>query len=99
MRLFVILLLLAVFFLSGTVFGMNQESSRVVEVTEEVEVMEEPVTPPVPETESIPVRQPAVDETSSNYGAQKTASVLEAGVKGFFELLMQIMYQIAQLFF
>ncbi|WP_087971727.1 hypothetical protein [Oceanobacillus rekensis] len=97
MRLFVVLLLMAVFFLSGTVFGMNQESSPVVEVTEEIAVEEETV--PVPETEHTPVSQPAVDETSSIHGAQKTASVLEAGVKGFFELLMQVMYQIAQLFF
>ncbi|MGJ9457021.1 hypothetical protein [Oceanobacillus sp. CF4.6] len=98
MRLFVILLLLAVFFLSGTVFGMNQDSPPVMEVNEEIKIQENPV--PVAEKLTVPVSsQPGLNETSSIQNTQKTASVLEAGVKGFFEILMTLMYQIAQLFF
>ncbi|MFC4022739.1 hypothetical protein ACFOUV_02770 [Oceanobacillus longus] len=98
MRLFVVLLLLAVFFLSGTVFGMNQDSPSVLEMNEETNIQEDPV--PVAEKEIVSVSsQPGLNETSSIQNTQKTASVLEAGVKGFFEILMALMYQIAQLFF
>ncbi|MBP2078140.1 hypothetical protein [Oceanobacillus polygoni] len=101
MRFIVILLLLAVFFLSGIVYGMNQEEPQaidndtaVVDVIEDTEEQESSV-----ETVTIPVSQPMADADAPAQYTQKTASILGAGVKGFFELLMQVLYQTAQLFF
>ncbi|WP_339228180.1 hypothetical protein NSQ77_00195 [Oceanobacillus sp. FSL K6-2867] len=103
MRFVFVLLLLAVFFLSGIVYGMNKETTHVVEdddtVAEVIEDTEEQET--AGETVTVPVSQPMADagtDTAVEY-TQKTASILGAGVKGFFELLMQVLYQTAQLFF
>jgi len=104
MRLFFLLLVLAVVFLSGTVFGMKQENEKVDRTSELVEIKEEAVdqdieTEIVAETASSPALHPEMDSAQTMDSTLNIASVLEAGVKGFFELIMQIMYQTAQLFF
>ncbi|RHW33135.1 hypothetical protein [Oceanobacillus profundus] len=103
MRFILILLLLAVFFLSGIVYGMNKEAPQTAEendaVVEVIEDTEEQAS--TAETVTIPVSQPMADagkDTAVQY-TQNAASILGAGVKGFFELLMQVLYQTAQLFF
>ncbi|WP_249871046.1 hypothetical protein [Oceanobacillus saliphilus] len=99
MRFIVVLLMMAVFFLSGVVYGVNKEQGiqYVTEAPEEIRVEEENVARI--ETISQPVSQPHITEATPVQYTQKTASILEAGVKGFFEFLMEMMYQIAQLFF
>ncbi|WP_067727363.1 hypothetical protein [Oceanobacillus damuensis] len=99
MRLLVVLLFMAVFFLSGIVYGMNKEQDlpTVTDFTEERGTEEEQNV--IVETVSTPVSQPDITEASSVQYTQKTASILEAGVKGFFEVLMEFMYQIAKIFF
>lgn len=41
----------------------------------------------------------AVEMEEPDNLTQKTASFMEAGVKGFYEAIVQIMYQISQVFF
>ncbi|WP_337020419.1 hypothetical protein [Oceanobacillus massiliensis] len=101
MRLIVILLLMAVFFLSGIVYGTNQETKQTVEDSEASITEAEPEESLELDEETIAKSavQPELDGDSSVILTQKTASALEAGVKGFFEIIMQVMYQTAQIFF
>lgn len=99
-RSFIVILLLAVFFLTGMLYGMdnndiaiNDESGQsgspdqAVVIEEEVETIES--------TSSIDV----MDRQEPVHFIQKAASFLEAGVKGFYEVVVQILYQVSQLFF
>ena len=40
-----------------------------------------------------------IDEDNPVHFTQKTASVLEAGIKGFYEAIVKILYSIAEIFF
>ncbi|SHF67708.1 hypothetical protein [Ornithinibacillus halophilus] len=117
MRFIVVVLLLAVFFLGGTVFGMNQkEEVSVSPKTEEqvaaVEIPEQSSEEKSPEESSVEVDTSAdADDNVSEDNiqpvelegpagvTQKAASVLEAAVKGFYNLIVGILYELSQLFF
>ncbi|HLR66506.1 hypothetical protein [Virgibacillus alimentarius] len=107
-RSFIVFLMLIVVFLAGMLFGIDrgQIASKPVEtdteriVNHEEEKMDEGE---IIEKERI-LQIEEADETTTadvepdNHLTQKTASVLEAGVKGFYEIIVQILYQISQLF-
>lgn len=107
MKILVTLLMMAVIFLSGIVFGMNRDTisqppvnelsaeQETVEVKEEVKEEVAIAVPPAADMEM----QPDLAGDSPAFHTQKAASVLGAAVKGFFEIIMQFMYQTAQLFF
>lgn len=103
MRLLFVLLIVAVVFLSGTVFGMKQENQQADVTPDLIETQEESekeVETEVPvETISLPVTEPEIDDVQGMESTLNIASLLETGVKSFFELIMQAMYQTAQLFF
>lgn len=106
MKILVTLLMMAVIFLSGIVFGMNRDTvseppAKEKQAEEAVELeevaKEEPVIASHPEVEM--EIQPEIAGDGPAFHTQKAASVLGAAVKGFFEIIMQFMYQTAQLFF
>lgn len=90
-------LLLAIFFLVGALYGMDrsvvsgtgQGSAEVPELEaqqEEPEITEEPViAAPVEMEGPVPF-------------TQKAASLLETVVKGFYEVIVEILFQISQVF-
>ncbi|MBP1968719.1 hypothetical protein J2Z83_000813 [Virgibacillus natechei] len=105
-RSFIVILLLAVFFLTGMMYGMDRgniaSTDGLVDQTEsnepernqgeivEMEPIEEKELEP--STEGINIEEP-------NHFTQRAASFLEAGVKGFYEVVVQVLYQVSQLFF
>lgn len=102
-RTIIMLLLLAVFFLSGTLYGMNQDTrgSNESEIEEEVVVVS-PNPEQIVEKEIVPT--PIVEEdlmTMNNqvHLTQKTASLLETSVQGFYEVVVGVLYQVAEIFF
>ncbi|MEC5422200.1 hypothetical protein QGM71_01665 [Virgibacillus sp. C22-A2] len=98
-RSFVVLLLLAVFFLTGVLYGMDRgEISLHDEATKEVELVE---SQELASTQMVLVEQELDNHNmeEAEHFTQKTASFLEAGVKGFYEVIVQILYQVSQLFF
>lgn len=86
------------------VFGMNQESmssetqSPLSEETHFEEEKEEEVII-VNESPEQEEEEDMAENASALSMTQKTASVLEMGVKGFYEMVVDVLYQIAQLFF
>ncbi|MDY0405520.1 hypothetical protein P5G51_009020 [Virgibacillus sp. 179-BFC.A HS] len=106
MRYVMILLLFVVFFLAGTVFGINRYQQDTIQETGQSDVIV-----------SKPERDSALEEQSDNADKtdesavdiinmeqsptfmQKTASLLGAGVKHIFEVLANMLYQIAKAFF
>ncbi len=102
----VILLLLAVFFLSGTLYGMNSTNNNLqannnsnkveqLETTASLEKHMEKVEVETPQT----VKEDVMDMENNIQLTQNTASFLETSVQGFFELVVGILYQIAEIFF
>lgn len=105
-RTLIVLLLLAVFFLSGTLYGMNQNAKGASEPTHDTEeVVSQPQSTPQPkivdrEVEVVPVVEEDVMLMDQEvHLTQKTASVLETSVQGFYEIVVGILYQVAELFF
>jgi len=97
-RLIILLLLFAVFFLSGMVYqadGDNQVEGPPAE--QEEPVQNEARVEVAPPTES-PVNQTIADEQSNDF-IPGFAGFLEQGVTAFFEMIVGIMYGIAELFF
>ncbi|WP_373892860.1 hypothetical protein ACUL41_08695 [Virgibacillus natechei] len=99
-RAFIVILLLAVFFLTGMLYGMdnnnvaiNDKSGQSEEPDQAVVIEEEEVE--TVETSSIDL----MDRQEPVHFIQKAASFLETGVKGFYEAVVQILYQVSQLFF
>lgn len=105
-----VLLLLVVCFLIGTIVGIDQheqvllpDSSNLEEQLGVVEVPSEnsqKVNQQVQTNEV--VNQEAIAQelaTNNDHLSQKTASFLEVIVKGFYDMIVQILYQISQLFF
>ncbi|GAB3050716.1 hypothetical protein [Virgibacillus ainsalahensis] len=100
-RSFIVILLLAVFFLTGMVYGIERDDlAGKDETIEEIEEKEQMVE----ETEQIEtvdqaVSQEALEMEGKVHFTQKAASLLETVVKGFYEMVVQMLYQISQLFF
>ncbi|WP_430785157.1 hypothetical protein VBD025_10385 [Virgibacillus flavescens] len=93
MKSIIVLLLLLLFFVSGMLFGVERERTDV----------------PLPEGEIInedyAVEQVAVTPVNTEYQeapahfTQKMASFIEGIVKVFYEIVVQLLYQIVQLFY
>lgn len=101
-RLITILLMLAICFLGGMLYGVDHKKSTQPEVPHHsIDIQPEIKSPS--NTDSAKVQQTAVEQQPSPAREQllteKTASILEAGMKGFFEIIVQLMYQFAKLFF
>lgn len=104
-RSFIVLLLLAVFFLAGTLYGMDRESVDAMD--EKIGSIEVPSNNPESNNynnERIVNKEKAegineMEMKEPNHFTEKAASFLEAGVKGFYEVIVQILYQVSQLFF
>ncbi|GGH68291.1 hypothetical protein GCM10010978_01110 [Compostibacillus humi] len=98
---FIILLFMVIFFLAGAVYGMKETKG-----VEEKPITEDtPVSVIVEEGENAvqedPLQEEDIEELLPTEPtlAEKTASALEAGVQGFYELVVNILYGIAALFF
>src|SRR5699024_12346428 len=100
-----IILLLSVFFLIGMVFGMNQDTTTKQAPNNFDEQIQENISPAEDvyyDEEEIKemnqIENMDVMETSAALSVtQKTASIIETGVKGFYEIVVGILYQIAQI--
>ncbi|MBY7143333.1 hypothetical protein KFZ56_09730 [Virgibacillus sp. NKC19-3] len=93
-RSFIVILLLAVFFLTGMLYGMDNKNTAVNDESDQTVVIEEE------EVETVePSSTDVMDRQEPVHFIQKAASFLEVGVKGFYEVVVQLLYQISQLFF
>lgn len=104
LRFFVVLLLLIICFLGGALYGMDHYGLSAEESETGEESLTESARKKTIETKELEEalqedRTMIVDVDVSEHYTQKTASALEAGVKGFFEVIVKILYQISQLFF
>ncbi|RKQ37839.1 hypothetical protein [Oceanobacillus halophilus] len=102
-RTFIILLLLAVFFLSGTLYGMNQSSEvEEIDFAKENKVVNVDESS-VPEDSEVIISQTATDDVMNMeeniHLTNNAASFLETSVQGFFEIVVGVLYQIAEIFF
>lgn len=102
MRSFIVLLLLIVVFLAGVLIGMerneggmyvNNNSSEIneVEQTDKVIHWEE-------DEELLMLEKQMLEMESPEQTTQKVATFLEAGVKGFYEVIVEALFQISSLF-
>jgi len=111
LRFFTAILMLTIFFLVGMVFGMSQETgdrstskdhSEAVQDYQLTNQEENEINSSDIESEP---KQDDVGELDSQNATmsltltQKTASFLEKGIKGFSEVIVGILHQIALLFF
>lgn len=97
MRSIIILLLFAVFFLSGMVFGIDKNNRSDIEGINEQAVEEIELEEIETVDEDITYEQAAVI-TGKEHTVQKVASLLEKAVRAFYELVVQLMYQFTKLF-
>ncbi|MCF3941819.1 hypothetical protein [Oceanobacillus alkalisoli] len=106
MRVIIILLLFAVFFLGGTLYGVNQERNTYEDQPREsAKVAEEE---PIIETEERqtvgvgneydPIEETTLTPTDST-PAYKAASALETIVSFFYEIVVEVLYQVSRLFY
>ncbi|MFD1850225.1 hypothetical protein [Oceanobacillus bengalensis] len=104
-RSIIVLLLFVVFFLSGTLYGMSQDNRTETAAdhkSEETIFVPEKTTDIEREEETIvskSIDEDVMDTDHNEHLTQKTASFLETSVQGFYEVVVQILYQISNLFF
>lgn len=101
-RSLILLLLLVGVFLSGILIGIDREESiyanhispeaNVVMPIEHIEYWE------VHEEEQFLIEEQGLNTEDPEQATQKVAAFLEAGVKGFYEVIVEILFQIASLF-
>jgi len=105
LRSFIVFLMLIVVFLGGMLVGIDRGQIVVNhDDKQEVDISAEQNENKQTEDKKRIVKVEENDEylTDSDepmHLTQKTASLLEAGVKGFYEVVVQILYQISQLFY
>lgn len=99
-RLTITMLLLAVFFLSGVLLGINrsQQTSTIQENEKELnEVVAVDQIAKNRTEESVKPNEPVIMEVDAPaHFTQKIASVLEGIIKGFYETVVLIVYQMAK---
>lgn len=109
-RSFIYLLLLIVVFLSGMILGMERDGLIVSDERENEH--EDMISLPAQlsasnnDDQPIHVVDPDDDKSSKNvldintkpHFTQKIASFLETGVKGFYEIIVEVLYQMSRLF-
>ncbi|MFD2759473.1 hypothetical protein [Lentibacillus juripiscarius] len=113
MRSLVVLLLLALFFLTGMVVGMDRDGHQADTTNNKKDDFEQTESSDEqdPDKEKIKVTKvkeqnndqvadaAAAEPAASNHFILKAASFLEAGVTGAYELVVRVAYQLAQVFF
>lgn len=100
-RFFITLLLVAVFFLGGVLLGIDR-GQLADDDHAEGEVKEVIVTDTEIDDDRSPeqtVQEAPVDIDEPNHFTQKVASFLGTVLKGFYEMVVMIFYQIAEQFF
>ncbi|HLR41027.1 MAG TPA: hypothetical protein VK091_05080 [Virgibacillus sp.] len=105
LRSFIVFLMLIVVFLGGMLVGIdrgqiavNHDDKQEVEISaEQNENMQKKDSERIVEVEKND--EYLTDSDEPMHLTQKTASLLEAGVKGFYEVVVQMLYQISQLFY
>jgi|SRR5690625_849271 len=102
-RSFVYLLLLIVVFLTGMLLGIDRERDM-VSSPEASESILSPSESNLSTDDDSPFDESNQSEVANEIEAkphftQKAASFLEGGVKGFYEVVVEILYQISRLFF
>ncbi|MEJ8766584.1 MULTISPECIES: hypothetical protein [unclassified Oceanobacillus] len=106
MRFITILLLFAVCFLGGALYGVNQERSAYEQQPREVaEVREEQPNIEAEERRAVevgntyePIEETTLTPTDST-PAYKAASALETIVNFFYEIVVELLYQVSRLFY
>ncbi|MFD1038536.1 hypothetical protein ACFQ3N_09040 [Virgibacillus byunsanensis] len=105
-RSIIVLLLVAVFFLTGMVLGIDkgQNSASTVVEDEVKTTIQDQDLESVEKVTNKDVLEPEVNNNIMNiqepvHFTQKMANFLETLVKGFYDIVVEIVYQIAQLFF
>lgn len=107
-RFFIFILLLTVCFLTGMLFGISQDpvssQNEFQPAEENKQAYEDTVMnanhKAEVNNENLSVEEIDIMETSASLTVtQKAASLLEAGVKGFYEIVVGVLYQVAQLFY
>ncbi|GGA68788.1 hypothetical protein [Ornithinibacillus halotolerans] len=103
-----VILLLVIVFLVGTIIGAEHKGESILPTFKEentTEKVTEEVTHTANTTEQ---KQEVVNEqmiaqelsmSNQDHLSQKTASFFEVIVQGFYDILVEILYQISQLFF
>jgi predicted PurR-regulated permease PerM len=102
-----VLLLLVVCFLVGAIVGIDYTGNgdTILPVKTEAQEASAPVKKTANEqpskTESVNKQTVAeeLSHTNENHLSQKTASFLETIVKGFYDVIVEILYSVSQLFF
>ncbi|WP_284140453.1 MULTISPECIES: hypothetical protein [unclassified Virgibacillus] len=104
MRSFVVLLLLVICFLGGMLVGMdkiNEVGNAQLNEGVTKDAQDEMVEPTKEESDIVTqqVNTVSVDDRLPTHFTQKTAAFLEKSVNHFYEAVVNILYQITQLFF
>lgn len=100
-RSFIVLLLLVSVFFSGILIGIEREGNShanhtpaeiiAVEPMEQIEYLEV-------QEEGFSIEKKTVNTEAPEQATQKIAAFLEAGVKGFYEVVVDVLFQISTLF-
>lgn len=101
MRSFIVLLLLIVVFLTGMLIGIEREGGiHANQISPEVNVAEQTgqLTHWEAYDEVSTIEKQLLDMEGPEQTTQKVAAFLEAGVKGFYEVVVEILFQISSFF-
>lgn len=101
MRSFIVLLLLIVVFLTGMLIGMERKEDIFANhLLPKVNHMEQPenITESEVYEEPLLIEEQMIDFDVPAQTTQKMATFLEAGVKGFYEIVVEVLFQISSLF-
>lgn len=101
MRTLIILLSLALFFLTGLIIGIghdDQANDDNPNVEEAVEQTGKSAEQQVIVEEELTERKVSLADEPEHF-TQKAASFLESGVKAFYELIVGVTYELVQVFF
>lgn len=96
MKSIVILLLLLLFFVSGMLFGVERERTEFTQPEAETLVVNDPARQQMTD---LPTIQNEEFKQAPDHLTQKMASFIGDIVKGFYEVVVQLLYQVVQLFY
>lgn len=100
-RFFIFLLLIMIVFLAGIITGIDREKNAMSnKIQEETVEMTSNHMEFIDDEEISVVDQSEIQRTNTKvHSTQKVASFLESGVKRFYEIVVDVLYQISSLFF
>lgn|SRR5690625_1389853 len=101
MRSFIVLLLLIVVFLVGMLIGIEREggmhaNNNLLE-SSEIEQVDKSTNWEAYEEQFI-LEEEMLEVEASEHTTQKVAAFLEAGVKGFYEIIVEVLFEISSFF-